>query len=750
LFVSPKSRWRGRTVAVLIAAAAPLALGGPVAQAAPSAQARLASVARNAPTSKVVAIVQFKAKVSERKARAVVRAHHGRVTDRLPAIGGLAVKLPARDARSLRRSKWVLNLTLNTRVHGTAVNAGTLATNYPKTVGADKLWAAGITGKGVGVAVIDSGINGGMPDFENADGSSRVTANVLASPGATRPGDDIGHGTHVAGIIAGRSPNGSYIGIAPEADIVALKTADDAGASTVLDVITALQFVVDHREDLNIRVVNLSVSSDTPSSYLDDPLDAAVEFAWHAGIVVVAAAGNRGDAADAVSYAPGNDPFVISVGATDEADTADPADDTLATFSSRGVTQDGLAKPDVTAPGAHIVAPLASGSAFAALCPQCLVGSQSGGSGEYLRIGGTSMAAPVVAGAAALLLQARPDLNPDQVKALLTQATSGTGDGLQAAGSYAVLAGSTVTNTGPSTIGGNLGLHPGTAVTGVSAQTVDGSTHAADAASLKAKADLTAAYDAAAAKTPTATAPADLGGSTLTQGVYNSASSIGLTGTLTLDAQGDPNAVFVFQAGSTLITASASRVELVNGAQPCNVFWQVGSSATFGTSTVFAGNVMALASITMNDGVSLTGRALARNGAVTLIDDTITAAHCAAAPARELDVSLALPAAAGIGSNQGLRPNQAVEQALAAAGVDATRASWTKASWTKASWTKASWTKASWTKASWTKASWTADGIAAPWAVATFTCDTCASGPDGVDSTRATWTKSSWSSHMDQ
>ncbi len=246
-----------------------------------------------------------------------------------------------------------------------------------------------------------------------------------------------------------------------------------------------------------------------------------------------------------------------------------------------------------------------------------------------------------------------------------------------------------MTNTGPSAIDGNLGLHPGTAVTGVSAQTVDGSTHAADAASLKAKADLVTAYDAAAAKTPTATAPADLGGSTLTPGVYNSASSIGLTGTLTLDAQGDPNAEFVFQAGSTLITASASRVELVNGAQPCNVFWQVGSSATFGTTTVFAGNVMALASITMNDGVSLTGRALARNGAVTLINDTITAAHCAAAPARELDVARALPAAAGIGANQGLRPNQAVEQALVAAGVDPTRATWTKASWTKASWTKA-------------------------------------------------------------
>ena len=171
-----------------------------------------------------------------------------------------------------------------------------------------------------------------MPDFKNADGTSRVATNVIANPGATRAGDEVGHGTHVAGIIAGNSFNRAaptrraarYVGIAPEADLIAIKTADDAGNSTVLDVINALQFVVDHKDELNIRVVNLSVSSDTPGSYLDDPLDAAVEFAWHAGIVVVAAAGNRGDAADAVQYAPGNDPYVISVGATDEVDTADP------------------------------------------------------------------------------------------------------------------------------------------------------------------------------------------------------------------------------------------------------------------------------------------------------------------------------------------------------------------------------------------------------------------------------------------
>ncbi|MEA2292249.1 MAG: hypothetical protein QOF17_1272 [Solirubrobacteraceae bacterium] len=733
----------------MIAASIPFAASAPVAHAAPSASARLVSVAKKHPRRAVIAIAQFDPGVSERKARALVRSYRGRIMRRLPAVNGFAIRLPARQARALDRSKPILNVTLNARIRPNSVGGGSLATNYPKTVGADKLWAAGITGRGVGVAVIDSGISGGMPDFENADGSSRIAANVLATPGTTRAGDDLGHGTHVAGIIAGNSFNrpvsdpahGAYVGIAPEADLVAIKVADDDGYSTVLDVIGALEFAVEHKDALNIRVINLSVSSDTPASYLNDPLDAAVEFAWHSGIVVVAAAGNRGDAADAVRYPPGNDPYVISVGATDEVNTIDPGDDTLAAFSSRGITQDGVAKPDVLAPGAHMVAPLAMGSAFQSLCPNCVVGS-------YLRIGGTSAAAPVVSGAAALLLQARPELNPDEVKALLTAHTNPTAArpvaprgptpvGLGTADRFAVLAGSTVTNTGPSTINGDLGLSPGTAVTGFPAGTVNGSTEAANAVALQAKADLTTAYDDAVGRTPPAPAPADLGGLTLGPGVYRSASSLALTGDLELDAKGDPGAVFVFQAGSTLISASASRVRLVNGAQACNVFWQVGSSATLGTTTDFTGNILALTSITMKDGVKLNGRALARNGAVTLINDTITAPHCATASAatvpgalRELDVSRALAADPGAGANQGVTPNHLVEQVLVDAGLDPTRAQWTRAQWTRAQWTRAQWTRAQWTRAQWTRAQWTrsrwtADSVVAPWAQATWTCAAC-------------------------
>jgi serine protease AprX len=719
---SRSSRWSGRTLAVLLAAAVPLSASWSVADAAPSARARLASVVKQAPNRRVVAIVQFKLGLSERRARALVRAHHGRVTNRLTAVHGFAIKLPAREAGALRRDRHVLNVTLNTRVRNTGIGGGSLATTYPKTVGADTLWAAGITGKGIGVAVIDSGISGDLPDFKNADGSSRITANVIENPDATRPGDDVGHGTHVAGIVAGNSFNrdagdparGAYVGIAPEADLITVKTADDAGDSTVVDVITALQFVVDHKDDLNIRVVNLSVSSDTPASYVDDPLDAAVEFAWHSGIVVVAAAGNRGESADAVQYAPGNDPYVISVGATDEGGTPDPGDDTTAPFSSRGVTQDGVVKPELLAPGARIVAPLAMGSAFQQLCPQCIV------AGDYIRIGGTSMSAPVVAGAAALLLQARPELNPDEVKALLTENTSATSGrvGLGTADGFGILAGSTVTSTGPTTINANLGLYPGTAVTGFSPGVVTGTTRAADAVALQAKADLTAAYDDAAGRTPSATAPGDVGGQTFTPGVYRSASSIGLTGAVTLDARGDPNAVFVFQAGSTLITASGSRVNLVNGAQACNVVWQVGSSATLGTTTSFAGTILALTSITMNDGVTMSGRALARNGAVTLINDTITPARCAG----ELNVARALAADPGVGANLGTRPNPAVEQELVAAGIDPTRATWTRATWSRATWTRATWSRATWSRATWSASS---DGVTAPWAGTTWTCAGC-------------------------
>jgi hypothetical protein len=205
--------------------------------------------------------------------------------------------------------------------------------------------------------------------------------------------------------------------------------------------------------------------------------------------------------------------------------------------------------------------------------------------------------------------------------------------GLGSAEPFAVLAGTpAITNTGPTTITGDLGISPADAVTGFPPGIVNGTIHAADAEALQAQSALTVAYNDAAGRTPATTvAGGTLGGLTLVGGVYSAGgASLDLTGTLTLDAENDPNSVWIFQATSDLVTASSSSVIFINGGQPCNVFWQVTSSATLGSDSTFVGTILALTSITMADGVTLNGRALARNGQVTLINDTITRSPCAA------------------------------------------------------------------------------------------------------------------------
>jgi Ice-binding-like len=247
---------------------------------------------------------------------------------------------------------------------------------------------------------------------------------------------------------------------------------------------------------------------------------------------------------------------------------------------------------------------------------------------------------------------------------------------LGTADNFAVLAGSTVTNTGPTVVNGDLGLSPGTSVTGFPPGTVNGTQHITDAVAAQAQTDLTTAYNDAAAQAPTGTVSADLGGQTLTPGVYNSASSLGLTGALTLDAQGNANAVFIFQAGSTLTTASASSVNLVNGAQACNVFWQVGSSATLGTASTFRGTILALTSITVTTGATVDGRVLARNAAVTLDTNTITRSRCASAqPTPGADrkaprVGLTIPGAGRRCTSRGFRARLRVSDASGLRRVD--------------------------------------------------------------------------------
>jgi serine protease AprX len=411
---------------------------------------RIAAIADHHPGQIVQTIVQFKAGVAPQRARWDVARAAGQVFGELRIINALAVKLPAERARWLAANRDVHAVSLNATVQteggpaplgapaaappaAPALGAGprghddrrrladNLQTTYDQTLGVTGLWRAGIDGSGVGVAVIDTGIDGNLVDFQGAGGRSRVVETAVTNPNAQNVMDDYGHGTDVAGIIAGdglqRAPSdplyGQYIGVAPNANLISIKASDDSGHATVLDVIYGLQFAVDHRADYNIRVVNLSLDSTTPQSYKTDPLDAAVEAAWMHGIVVVAAAGNRGDAADAVQYAPANDPYAITVGAVDENGSSNPLDDTIASWSSRGTTQDGFQKPDVYAPGAHIISVLAPDSTFARLCPTCIVG------GAYIRTSGTSMATPMISGLVADLLQLHPDWSPDQVKGAL-------------------------------------------------------------------------------------------------------------------------------------------------------------------------------------------------------------------------------------------------------------------------------------------------------------------------------------------
>ena len=293
----------------------------------------------------------------------------------------------------------------------------------------------GVTGAGIGVAVVDSGISTWHDDLTNHTtalypyGDQRVSAFVdFVHGGGGAPHDDNGHGTHVAGIIAGNGEDslGQKSGMAPDASLVSLKVLDSNGLGTISSMIQALDWVVAHRTTYNIRVVNLSVGASILESYWTDPLTLAAKRTVDAGVVVVAAAGNMGkNALGQTQYggitAPGNAPWVLTVGASSTQGTPARGDDVIAGYSSRGPTFiDYAAKPDLVAPGTGTVSLAAPGSLFYSTKASALIpGSGPTGFAPYLSLSGTSMAAPVVSGTVALMLQANPSLTPNAVKAIL-------------------------------------------------------------------------------------------------------------------------------------------------------------------------------------------------------------------------------------------------------------------------------------------------------------------------------------------
>ena len=267
------------------------------------------------------------------------------------------------------------------------------------------------------MAVLDSGV-AADPDLVEPTNRLLASVNFADERLISDPG---GHGTHVAGIVAGngRRSDGQFVGVAPEANIVDVRVLSSNGSGRISSVVRGIEWVLAHRTAYNIRVLNLSFGAPTPTSYRTDPMSAAIEIAWRRGLVVVVAAGNGGPGRDTVA-SPGIDPYAITVGATDDNGTISARDDTLAPFSSWG-TADSNAKPDLVAPGRRIVSIRVQGSALDLLFPDRVVVAANGAT--YLRLSGTSMSTPVVAGAVALLLQLRPNLDPDQVKALLVGTT---------------------------------------------------------------------------------------------------------------------------------------------------------------------------------------------------------------------------------------------------------------------------------------------------------------------------------------
>lgn len=336
----------------------------------------------------------------------------GSVERELPIVDGFSASIPSDRLEQLRTVPGVANITVNRAVHVSGQlgeGSGTASAVFTDAIRASKAWSQGYSGQGINVALIDTGVNA------TGDLAGKVLHAEDFTPEQNNV-DTYGHGTFVAGLIAGQgtASNGAVKGVAPGANLVSVKIAGADGSTDLVRLLAALEWVVTFKDAYGIRVLNLSLGTDSTQSYLTDPLDFAIERTWNSGIVVVVAAGNRGTAPGSIAK-PADDPLVITAGAVDDRTTAATSDDTLASFSGVGPTAaDGLAKPDVVAPGKSVLSVRSPGSTLDTANP----GARWGNS--YFRGSGTSFSAAITSGAAALVLSRTWSLNPNQVKYRLT------------------------------------------------------------------------------------------------------------------------------------------------------------------------------------------------------------------------------------------------------------------------------------------------------------------------------------------
>jgi len=346
---------------------------------------------------------------SSSAAEQLVRSDGGQVTRELPIVGGFSALVPAASLASLAESSAVTRVWADGKVRMSDVNYAKWDALAPNTMWRSyiKLPSVAWDGTGVNVALLDTGV------IQSPDLAGRIVDSVDFTAEHDNV-DHFGHGTHMAGIIAGNGSlsNDKWAGVAPGAGLVSVKVAPSDGSTDVSVVIAALQWVIAHQAQDNIRVLNLSFGTDSTQPYSVDPLDYAVEQVWNAGVVVVAAAGNRGPGAGTINK-PGDDPYIITVGAMNGQGSFDHSDDTIMPFSSRGPTQDGFQKPDVVVPGVTIVSLRDPGSAIDQMHPDAAVGD------NYFKGSGTSQSAAIVSGIVALMIDARPTITPNRVKGIL-------------------------------------------------------------------------------------------------------------------------------------------------------------------------------------------------------------------------------------------------------------------------------------------------------------------------------------------